>query len=132
MAGDMSGFVRQSRIELLETRRLLSGLTSAGDEPAQLAAALGFDASKIDVSKDADVVAAPQSSSVTTTTAATVSATLDTIVFGNTSSESSHGFSQNSSQIIAGALGQSARQLLPLSPLAVNGGDMTFTMSVDP
>jgi hypothetical protein len=57
---------------------------------------------------------------------------LDTIIFGNTLSESGHSFASNSTQVIAGNLAQSARQELPLSPLAVNGGDMTFIMAVDP
>src|SRR5437899_2010266 len=57
---------------------------------------------------------------------------LDTIVFGNSASEQAHTFSGNSTQIISGNLGQSARQELPLSPAQVNGGDMTFTLAVDP
>lgn len=61
-----------------------------------------------------------------------VSATVDTIVFGNSASESSHGLAATNSQVIAGALGQAARQLLPESPITVDGGEMTFTMAVDP
>jgi hypothetical protein len=57
---------------------------------------------------------------------------LDTVVFGNTSSETAHTLAQTQSQTIAGSLGQSARQLLPLSTLAVDGGSMTFNMTVDP
>lgn len=59
-------------------------------------------------------------------------ATVDTVVFGNTTSETSHTLVATSSQIIAGGVGQSARQLLPLSTVGVNGGDLTFTMNVDP
>src|SRR5204862_6136556 len=57
---------------------------------------------------------------------------LDTIVFGNTASEQAHTFVGNSAQVIVGNLGQSARQDLPLSPAQVNGGDMSFTLAVDP
>ncbi|MBC7785406.1 MAG: hypothetical protein H7144_16355, partial [Burkholderiales bacterium] len=59
-------------------------------------------------------------------------APLDTVIFGNTTSETNHGFATNSSQVIAGGVGQAARQLLPLTPLNVNGGDMTFNVAVDP
>jgi len=58
--------------------------------------------------------------------------TLDTLVFGDSASETSHSVLSNSTQVIAGNLGQPARQELPLNPLAINGGDMTFTMAVDP
>ncbi len=57
---------------------------------------------------------------------------IDTVIFGNSTSESAHSFSSNSTQAITGGLGQSARQLLPLSTVGVNGGDMTVVMSVDP
>ena len=57
---------------------------------------------------------------------------LDTVIFGNTTSESAHTLSQTSSQSLTGSLGQTERQLLPLSTLAVNGGSLTFTMAVDP
>jgi len=57
---------------------------------------------------------------------------LDTVVFGNTTSETGHSFAANSSQVITGGLSQSARQLLPLSTVAVNGGEMSVTMAVDP
>lgn len=59
-------------------------------------------------------------------------ATVDTIIFGNTTSETAHTLTQSSSQVITGGLSQSARQLLPLSTVDVNGGNMTFTMTVDP
>src|SRR3954463_7466711 len=57
---------------------------------------------------------------------------LDTVIFGNSTSESAHALASNSTQIIAGNLSQSARQALPLSPVAVNGGDTSFTMAIDP
>ncbi|HET9571836.1 MAG TPA: putative Ig domain-containing protein [Bacteroidales bacterium] len=60
------------------------------------------------------------------------SKTLDVIVFGNISSETGHAFVSNSTQVISGALSQSARQCLPLSSVGINGGDMSFTMTVDP
>lgn len=60
------------------------------------------------------------------------SKTLDVITFGNNTSETEHGLSTNSSQIITGALSQTARQCLPLSTVGINGGDITFTIKVDP
>jgi fibronectin type 3 domain-containing protein len=84
--------------------------------------------------------------------------TSDTIVFGNTTSEASHGLTayfppptnittvswQNTpapsnpsatapSDVVAGELGLSARRLLPRTPNGdVYGGQATFTMAVDP
>jgi autotransporter-associated beta strand protein len=84
--------------------------------------------------------------------------TLDTITFGNTTSESAHGLSTEfpavtgtamvaaggganpsnpstgaPSDTTTGLLGLSARQLLPRTPNAdIYGGQMTFTMAVDP
>lgn len=60
------------------------------------------------------------------------SKTLDTIIFGNTTSETNHSLISNTTQIIGGALSQSARQCLPLSTVDINGGDLTFTMKIDP
>lgn len=59
-------------------------------------------------------------------------ATLDTLVFGDSASESAHGLTSNLSEIIGGQLSQTARRLLPKTPAEVNGGDLTFTMAVDP
>ena len=58
--------------------------------------------------------------------------TLDVITFGNTVSETAHTLTSNSTQMITGALSQTARQCLPLSTVGINGGDITFTMQVDP
>ncbi|CAM4011148.1 hypothetical protein [Paracidovorax anthurii] len=73
--------------------------------------------------------------------------TIDTIAFGNLSSESSHrlttGFPSGyavstgpdgqASDVTSGGLSQSARRLLPRTPDAdYYGGDMRFTMAVDP
>ena len=84
--------------------------------------------------------------------------TLDTITFGNTTSESAHGLSADfpavtGTAIVAagggvnpsnpsstgpsetgtGALGLTSRQLLPRTPNAdIYGGEMSFTMTVDP
>ena len=84
--------------------------------------------------------------------------TVDSVIFGNATSESAHGLttafgavtpasvvtagngttpsnpsSTSPSQATAGALGQTGRQLLPRTPNAdVYGGQMTFTMAVDP
>jgi hypothetical protein len=58
---------------------------------------------------------------------------LDTVIFGDTTSENAHGFSQTYSQVITGGLSQPARKLLPIDATNdVYGGDMTFTMTVDP
>src|SRR4051812_42902816 len=102
-----------AHVEPLESRRLLSG-------------GLTFDGPAI-------AAVAQQAVAMIAVPATTVaSATLDSVVCGNSASESSHGFSQSNSQTIAGALSQTARQLLPQNPVAVNGGDMTVTMVVDP
>ncbi|MGD0655988.1 MAG: hypothetical protein ABSA16_16755, partial [Thermoguttaceae bacterium] len=118
--------------EHLEPRMLLSG-SSVVDET-----------SAVNLLTELSQVATVTSEAVTDTTylttdaASTLTASslaaapLDTIVFGSTTSETNHAFSQNSSQVITGGLSQTARQLLPLSTVAVNGGDMTFTMTVDP
>lgn len=78
--------------------------------------------------------------------------TLDTVVFGNSASEASHNLSTgfgpvqaiaapmpsepssgNASDVITGGLGQTARRLLPRTPNAdYYGGEMSFTMNVDP
>ena len=84
--------------------------------------------------------------------------TLDTVVFGNTSSESNHALATDfpavtpasvvtagggtsptdppttpPSAVVTGALGLTARQLLPRSPNAdIYGGETSFTMTVDP
>lgn len=57
---------------------------------------------------------------------------LDTVVFGDAASEAAHALVSNRTETIAGQLGQSARRCLPLSTVGVNGGDLTFTMAVDP
>lgn len=62
----------------------------------------------------------------------TLATALDTIIFGNTASESARGLVATRSQTITGALGQPARQLLPLTTPDVNGGSLTFNMAVDP
>ena len=100
-------------LEMLESRRLFSVVADPADT---------ISASEFTTATPVQAAAA----------AAEVSATLDTVVFGNSASESSHGFASTNSQAIAGALSQSARQLLPRSPAQVNGGDMTFTLAVDP
>lgn len=57
---------------------------------------------------------------------------IDSVSFGTPSSESSHAFSATYSETFTGNLGESARRLLPRNPVEVNGGQMTFTMSIDP
>lgn len=56
----------------------------------------------------------------------------DEIIFGNTSSEKKHTFSQTATQIIAGGLQESARILLPIEGERVEGGNITFRMKIDP
>jgi regulation of enolase protein 1 (concanavalin A-like superfamily)/fibronectin type 3 domain-containing protein len=58
--------------------------------------------------------------------------TVDSIFFGNSSSETSHALVENRTAVITGGLGQSARQCLPLDPVGVYGGTLTFTVTVDP
>ncbi|MCM2375191.1 hypothetical protein [Aporhodopirellula aestuarii] len=57
---------------------------------------------------------------------------VDEIRFGDTQSEESHGLKVDSGEIIDGALGTSARQLLPPQKEHWRGGRMTFRMQVDP
>lgn len=60
---------------------------------------------------------------------------LDTVVFGDTTSESSHGLVAVASGTTTGALAQPARFLQPIlnaGSYGVNGGDLTFAMTVDP
>ncbi|MFT3788658.1 MAG: hypothetical protein QM770_21215 [Tepidisphaeraceae bacterium] len=57
---------------------------------------------------------------------------IDSVIFGNTTSETAHALVATSSQVIAGGLSQSARQLLPFATPEVNGGTLTFTLAVDP
>lgn len=62
-------------------------------------------------------------------------APLDTVVFGDAVSEGSHGLVPVASGATVGALAQPCRFLLPIlnaGSYGVNGGDLTFTMAVDP
>jgi hypothetical protein len=59
-------------------------------------------------------------------------AALDTIIFGNTSSETAHGISSVNSEAFTGALGQPARRCLPLNPVSYDGGSISFMLKVDP
>ena len=63
-------------------------------------------------------------------------APLDTIVFGDSSSESAHAFASNLTVAATGpsgtSLNQPYRYAQPKTPLDVNGGDLTFTLAVDP
>ena len=58
--------------------------------------------------------------------------TLDMVVFGDSISEQLHSLTANLGETINGQLSQPARRLLPKNPVEVNGGDLTFTMAVDP
>ena len=58
--------------------------------------------------------------------------TIDLITFGKSSSENKHNFKNISSKIITGGLRESARILLPVYGDNIEGGNMTFTMKIDP
>ena len=62
----------------------------------------------------------------------TAGTALDAVVFGNTASETAHNLVSNNTQIISGALGQSARQCLPFASPGINGGDFSFTITIHP
>lgn len=60
---------------------------------------------------------------------------LDTIHFGDATSETAHHFASTRSEVVSGGLGQTARKLL--APAATNefnwaGGTMRFTLAIDP
>lgn len=57
---------------------------------------------------------------------------LDTIIFGNPESESSHAFSAPLSAVEKGELGHCARIALPTQPVSRFSGEYTFTLKVDP
>ena len=56
----------------------------------------------------------------------------DEIVFGQPSSERRHGFSDKATEIVRGGMEEPARVLLPVPGERVEGGNMTFTMKIDP
>ena len=58
--------------------------------------------------------------------------TFDTLTFGDATSEGSHALVATQSQTTTGGLGQTARVLLPPPQQNVYGGDLVFTMAVDP
>ncbi|WP_051250985.1 LamG-like jellyroll fold domain-containing protein [Paenibacillus harenae] len=57
---------------------------------------------------------------------------LDKMIFGNAGSESAHHFKGDATSAITGALGEPARVSNPRVPAEKQGGDLTFTMKVDP
>lgn len=57
---------------------------------------------------------------------------LDTIVFGDVTSEKAHGFEGEGTKTVTGALGQAARVSLPKAPVDYYGGDLSFDLKVDP
>lgn len=57
---------------------------------------------------------------------------LDSIRFGDGISETGHHFKAQASEVIPGALGESARCLSPLMPPTWEGGRATFQMRIDP
>lgn len=62
-------------------------------------------------------------------------AALDTVIFGNSASETAHALVGNASSTATGALAQPCRYLQPIltsGSYGVNGGDITVTMAVDP
>lgn len=56
----------------------------------------------------------------------------DKLVFGQTESEQQHQFKGEFTSAIVGALGEPARVSLPRIPEDIQGGELTFTMKVDP
>ena len=59
--------------------------------------------------------------------------TIDSLSFGDAASEAAHDLHSAASEIVArGGLGQPARRLMPHVPQDVYGGEMAFTMRVDP
>ncbi|QYR22772.1 putative Ig domain-containing protein [Paenibacillus sp. sptzw28] len=57
---------------------------------------------------------------------------LDNINFGNAVSESAHNFRGDITSVITGFMGEPARVSNPRFPVEGQGGDLTFTMKVDP
>lgn len=64
--------------------------------------------------------------------AAPESGLLDRIIFGNAESESEHDFAGAVTRAITGGLGRTARVADPLDPPLARGGELIFTMKVDP
>jgi hypothetical protein len=56
----------------------------------------------------------------------------DVIVFGDPSSESQHSVTEKSTKVIKGAKDEPARVLQPISGERVEGGNISFTMQIDP
>ncbi|MEU4160863.1 hypothetical protein [Actinoplanes sp. NPDC026670] len=65
-------------------------------------------------------------------TSAPTTAPLDTVVFGDTASETRHGLTTDLSTKVTGGLGQSARTLDPRTPAEWWGGSVGFTVAVAP
>ncbi|WP_199615817.1 LamG-like jellyroll fold domain-containing protein [Paenibacillus alkalitolerans] len=63
---------------------------------------------------------------------ASASGYLDKIVFGNAASENAHNFTGEFTTAITGLFGEPARISNPRVPVQGQGGDLTFTMKVDP
>jgi len=57
---------------------------------------------------------------------------IDSVTFGNSTSEQAHQTTSNLSQTITGGLNQTARILLPRDPQSWDGGSVSFTIAVDP
>lgn len=57
---------------------------------------------------------------------------LDVIIFGDRASESAHGLAADSTAVVTGRSGQPARVAKPLDPPDIKGGELRFTMRVDP
>lgn len=57
---------------------------------------------------------------------------LDTLVFGSGPSETAHNLKAELSDVVIGGLDEPSRRLLPGGPLPWQGGQLSFTVSVDP
>jgi len=73
-----------------------------------------------------------QSSRVHAEVVGTTSTYIDKIVFGNEISEQEHHFVGEFTSAIVGGLGETARRSEPRVPVTLKGGDLIFTMNVDP
>ena len=63
---------------------------------------------------------------------ASIKVPIDTLSFGEATSEQNHALTMQNSDSVAGLLSQNARRLLPLEPQSWEGGTLNFTMKLDP
>ncbi|HEX8463759.1 MAG TPA: hypothetical protein VF627_04005, partial [Abditibacterium sp.] len=83
------------------------------------------------VSPTAALVVSPTAAPVVSP-AARQSGTLDVLAFGDSAAEAAHGLKAPFTETLTGALGQTARRALPRRPVDIYGGELLFSMKVDP